>query len=158
MNKLKTLATIVVLVLACGVFLPAARAGAWDQQMKIRFTQPVEIPGRTLSPGTYLFVLANVDSDRHVVEIYNDDWSTLYATIQAIPVTRRYAHSGIELAFAERPHNHPDALLKLFYPDTLTGDQFVYRPKEETELRRDTQRVVLARPHGPDTIIAASGE
>jgi hypothetical protein len=153
MNRHKIFTIVCAIILACGVLLPAARADAWNQKIEITFSQPVEVPGAVLPAGTYWFMLANSDSNRHIVQIFSPDWSTLYATTFAIPTYRQQTHNRVEVRFAERPYNQPEALLKVFYPGLYTGQEFVYHRREERELRRDAKLDLLTTSHGPETVI-----
>jgi hypothetical protein len=81
---------IAVISLCLGLLciVPQLKADAWDKKTTMTFNQPVEIPGQTLSPGTYVFKLMDNPSDRHIVEILSQDESHVYATILAIPEQR----------------------------------------------------------------------
>lgn len=154
MNRLKVFAIVFCLVLAFGAFLPAARADEFDQQMKLNFNQPIEVPGVVLPAGTYWFVLADTSSDREVMQIFSEDWSTLYATLLTVPAYRQQAQDQPEVRLAERPHQKPEALLKLFYPGFDTGHEFLYHHKEEKELAHDAKLDIVVPPNGtPGTAV-----
>lgn len=121
-----------------------ARADEWNQQTKLSFSQPVEIPGRVLPAGTYWFVLANSQFDRNLVEIFSSDWSEKYATLQTIPEYRAESTGNTEVEFAERPHNQPEALLSWYYPGRLTGHEFLYSSQNEKAFARDIKEDVAA--------------
>jgi hypothetical protein len=69
----KTLAFGFGLVLASAPFVSSARADEWNKETRMTFDNPVEVPGRVLLPGTYVFKVADSNSDRQIVEIYNDN-------------------------------------------------------------------------------------
>src|ERR1700758_1740341 len=108
------------IILAFTTFLPMARADEWNQQTKLSFSQPVEIPGGVLPAGTYWLKLADTQS-RNVVDIYSSDWSKDYATLVTVPEYRLQSNDHTEVEFAERPHDKPEALLTWYYPGMLTG-------------------------------------
>jgi hypothetical protein len=110
----------------CAVFLTAARADTWDKKTIVTFGDSVEIPGQVLPPGTYVFKLADSASDRHIVQIWNEDQTQLLATILAIPNHRLAPPEKTILEFDERPSNSPMALHSWFYPGDSTGQEFVY--------------------------------
>ena len=143
MKNSKLLAIIFCCVLTCAVFLPAARADEWDQKTKLTFAHAIEIPGRVLPAGTYWFVLLRTDADRNVVQIFSEDWSHLYASLETISADRRQATNETEVRFAERPYDQPEALLDWYYPGLLTGQEFLYSNKQEKELAHDRQQDVL---------------
>jgi hypothetical protein len=143
MNTNKVWAIIFCCVLSCAVFLPAARADQWDQMTKMTFTQPIEIPGRVLPVGSYWFVLLPSNSDRNVVQVFSEDRAHLYATLETIPVDRQQVKDKTEIKLAERPYDRPEALLEWYYPGVLTGHEFLYSRKQESQLARDVQQDVL---------------
>lgn len=49
----------------CGM-VPHALADEWDQKTIVNFNGPVEVPGRVLPAGTYVFKLADSSSDRNI--------------------------------------------------------------------------------------------
>jgi hypothetical protein len=132
-----------LLLLGSTAILPAAHADVWNQKTRFTFSQPVEIPGRILPAGTYWFNLSDSLSDRQVVEIYNRDWSRIYATILTVPAWRARRTGRTELNFAERPQNQPEAVLTWFYPGMQIGHEFVYPNRQEHRLQRDTQEEML---------------
>ena len=134
------------LVLACAVFLPSARAGEWNAMTRMTFNTPVEIPGRVLPAGTYLFVLENNQSDRNIVRIYNADQSKLYANLMTIPTHRPKSTNHTEVEFVVRSQQKPEALFKWYYPGRLTGYEFLYSTRHEKEFNRDGKRYVTAGP------------
>lgn len=144
MNTHKATVILFCFVVACAVFLPAAKADEWNQMTKFTFGEPVEIPGSVLPAGTYWFVLMDSPTDRNVVQVFSKDWRRLYATLLAIPTNRQQPTDETEVKFAERPHNKPEALLKWYYPGLLTGHEFIYSAKHEREFARDTKLDVVA--------------
>jgi hypothetical protein len=146
MNVGKVFAALFCFILAIAVFLPPAGADEWNQMTKLSFTEPIEIPGAVLPAGTYWFVLLDDAADRDIVQIFNEDWTQLYATVITIPTYRHEPTDKTEIKFAERPHQDPEALLKWYYPGFLTGHEFLYPKKEEAELARDVKLDVLAQP------------
>jgi|SRR5579863_3499629 hypothetical protein len=141
----KVSAIIVGFILACAVLLPAARADERNQMTKMEFSQPVEIPGGILPAGDYWFVLHSSPSDRHVVQIFSADWSTVYATLLTVPTYRREASNDTVVEFAERPSDQPEALLKWYYPGQVTGHEFLYTASER-DFDRNATREQLAEP------------
>lgn len=51
-------------------FATKAAAQTWDRKTYVTFNQPVEVPGKVLPPGTYVFKLLNSASDRDIVTIW----------------------------------------------------------------------------------------
>jgi len=157
MNPRKLIAVVFSIILAGTVFLPAAAADEWNQATKMNFSEPVEIPGRVLPAGTYWFVLADSQGDQQIVQIFNADRTKIYATEETVPAERLQATNGVELKFAERPHQLPEALLKWYYPGRLTGQEFLYPQKAERGLIRDAKQDVMAAPLNSGSTLPTPG-
>ena len=147
------------LVIAFMLFFEiAAHADAWDQSTKLTFSQPVQIPGQVLPAGSYLIKLANPDTDRNIVQVFNPDGTHLYATLHTASAERETATGDTVITMAEGT-GEPDALLKWFYPGNLTGNEFVYSEQKEKELGQDRVRVVLVHQQtGANSDSQAVGE
>jgi hypothetical protein len=71
--------------LAALAFSPSVKADDWNKKTVVTFSQPIEIPaGVVLPAGAYIFKLDS-SSNRHIVQIFNQDQTDIYATILAIP-------------------------------------------------------------------------
>ncbi len=149
MNLLNTSTTLVCVALAGAFFAPGARADDWNRKTMITFSGPVEIPGvhlrgwGVLPAGTYVFKIMDSESDRHIVQIFNKDETTIYATILAIPNHRLHATDKTVITFSERPAGQPEALRAWFYPGRNWGEEFVYPKARAIELAKATQTPVL---------------
>ena len=72
----------------CLIAAPKARADERDHKTIITFSGPVEVPGvgqHILPAGTYIFLLLDSHSDRHIVQIQSQDGTHVFTTILAIP-------------------------------------------------------------------------
>jgi hypothetical protein len=126
----------------------AAFADSADQSTKFTFSQPVQIPGRVLPAGTYIFELADHGDNLDIVEVYSADRTHLYATLQTISAVRLEPTDHTEVVFADQGDTQPPALVKWFYPGQTIGSQFEYPKQEEKSLAQDKQQTVLAH-HSP---------
>jgi hypothetical protein len=133
MNKQKAFITL-GLLLAFVIILPSARADEHDQATKLTFSQSFQIPGRVLPAGTYWFVLAENPANRNVVQIFNSDRSTLYATIFTNNSESLTTTDNTAITFAVREPMQPETLLSWFYPGRTSGHQFAYSKMEEQKL------------------------
>ncbi len=133
MTQLWKSALLTLLVGGAAWFAPVAQADDWDKQTVLTFNEPVEVPGKVLPAGTYVFRLADSQSDRNVVRVFTEDQKQLLATIMAIPAYRIEPTDKTIVAFDERPPGSPEALHKWFYPGDTYGLEFVY-PTSETQL------------------------
>jgi hypothetical protein len=133
-------------------FSPSAKADDWNRKTEITFSGPVEIPGvhltgwGVLPAGTYVFKILDSQSDRHIVQIFNKDETTIYATILAIPNYRLRATDKTVITFSERPAGQPEALRAWFYPGRNWGEEFVYPKAKAIELAKATNTPVLFTP------------
>ena len=133
----------------CMIFSGTASAQTWNKRTSVTFSGPVEIPGvgaQVLPAGTYVFRLLDSQSDRHIVQIFNEDESHLYATILAIPNYRLRATDKTVMTFAERAAGEPQAIRAWFYPGDNSGQEFVYPKKRAVELAKITNQPVLYIP------------
>src|SRR5216684_2176650 len=117
-----------------GSLIAPAIADDWNKETKIEFSTQVQVPGKLLDAGKYVFKLADSDSDRNIVEIFAEDASgaqKLVTTVMVIPAYRRATPDEPIVKFEERSSGSPEAIRTWFYPGDNTGWQFVY-PKGET--------------------------
>ena len=132
------------LVLALSLFFGlTAHADESDRSTTLTFSQPIQIPGKVLPAGTYLFKLGSTD-DLNVVHIFNANRTVLYATLQTVSTDRPEPTDHTVVALAEQGAGQPDVLLKWFYPGLETGNEFVYPKQKERELAQDKKQTVVA--------------
>jgi len=140
--RINKLYIILGMLLTFGVFFElAAHADEANEATTITFSAPVQIPGRVLPAGTYVFQQANSD-DLNLIQISNPDHSVLYATLETVPADRMNstAHTAIELA---EPESGTPILVKWFYPGRMTGHEFVYPKEQKQEIAQSKQEVLL---------------
>lgn len=152
MNLFKTATTVCGLALMGAILSPSAVADDWNRKTKITFSGPVEIPGvhlagwGVLPAGTYTFKILESLTDRHIVQILNEQETTVYATILAIPNFRLKSTDKTVITFRERPAGQPEALRAWFYPGRQWGEEFVYPKAKAIELAKITNTPVLFTP------------
>jgi hypothetical protein len=111
-----------------------AIADEWNKETKIEFSAPVQVPGKLLEAGKYVFKLADSESDRNIVEIFSEDANgaqKLVTTVLAIPAYRTATPDAPIVQFEERPAGGPEMIHSWFYPGDNAGWAFVY-PKEQS--------------------------
>lgn len=128
---------------ACIAFALPAGANQLNERTVLEFSAPVKVPGTTLQPGTYVFRLADLESDRHLVHIMNEDGTRLVATVSAIPAKRDEAIGDTVLKFNPTASGTP-AIKAWFYPGTVFGHEFVYSDAEAKDIAKRTKTVVLS--------------
>ena len=120
------------------------QADVWDKKTDVTFSQPVEVPGAVLSAGTYVFRLADSDSNRNIVQILNKDENHVYATILAITEQRPQPGDKTVITFEEHAKGAPEAVKAWFYPGENTGFRFVYSKQKTMEIARNNNESVPA--------------
>jgi hypothetical protein len=149
MNLFKVATTVGCVALMGALFAPGAKADDWNRKTKVTFSGPVEIPGvhlpgwGVLPAGTYVFKVLDSSSDRHIVQIFNQDETIVYATVLAIPNYRLKATDKTVITFRERAAGEPEAIRAWFYPGRNWGDEFVYPKARAVELAKATNTPVL---------------
>jgi len=149
MKLLRGLGIVLCLTVLCVLIVPAATADDWNRKTVITFSGPVEVPGvgaQTLPAGTYVFKILDSQSDRHIVQIFNQDETHVFTTILAIPNYRLKTTDKTVITFRERPAGQPEALRAWFYPGHEWGEEFVYAKSRAIELAKETNETVLATP------------
>ena len=138
--KLSSFSILMTLCVLGALIVPKARADEWDKKTTLTFNEPVQVPGTTLSAGTYVFKLAD-SSDRTIVQIWNEDETKLITTILAIADYRTKTPDKTIVSFDERPTGQPEALKAWFYPGDNFGVEFVYPKEKATGVAQTNQPV-----------------
>ena len=146
--KCSSLYRAVVAVLSAATLVvmltPGAVADEMDKKTIVTFNTPVEVPGKALPAGTYVFKLLDSTANRNIVQIYDKDEKHLLATMLAVPDYRLTPSDKPVIMFDERPSGTPPALKAWFYPGDTFGQQFVYPHKRAVELAKRTHQNVLS--------------
>jgi hypothetical protein len=113
--------------------VPPAHADEWNKLTYVTFSQPVQLPNVTLPAGTYTIKLADIWSDRNVVQVYSKDRSKIYGTFLAISDKRLEPTGQPVIMFKESAKGTPRAIQAFFYPGDTYGKAFVY-PRHEAQM------------------------
>jgi len=147
MKYLKILVPAFAVALFAATFLSQpAKADEWNKKTVLTFSAPVELPGVVLPAGTYVFKLADSQSDRDIVQVFNKDENKIYATILAIPDYRMEPTDKTVITFEERPKGTPEAIRAWFYPGDNYGQEFVYPKMRAVELAKANNQHVPSMP------------
>jgi len=143
------------LIIAFGLFFElAAHADEINESTKITFSIPIEIPGRILPAGTYIFEQADPGANQNLVQIFNADRSVLYATLQTVSAERTEPTGDTTITLVEPATGKRDVLVKWFYPGRLTGHEFVYPKQQEQEIAQGKQETFVGNQLMPSTEVA----
>jgi hypothetical protein len=121
-----------------------AHAQTMDSRTEFTFNQPVEMPGVTLPPGTYIFRFADTSSGKSVMQVQAKDASSKqYGFFLTISAQRPRASNDAELRFLETPAGQPAAVKTWWYPGNTTGREFIYPKSQARRLAQATNQTVL---------------
>ncbi len=115
-----------VAVLFAPDLAPGLQASTPQEVTVFNFKVPVQVPGRVLPAGRYLFKLEQSGGELNVVEIKNPEESKVYGVFLVKPDYRGKAPSQPGLTFDKRAHGSPLAIRTWFYPGDKYGNQFMY--------------------------------
>jgi LPXTG-motif cell wall-anchored protein len=131
---------------------PSARADEWDKKTVLTVGEPIQVPGAVLQPGKYVMKLMDSQSDRHIVQIFNEDQSHLITTILAIPNYRLQPTGETRFQWWETPAGQPRAMRAWFYPGDNFGQEFAYPKNMSVQIASANQQSVpTAEPSQPQT-------
>jgi hypothetical protein len=134
--RLKRSLVAIVAVFLAGVALPkSAAADEWNRRTFVTFSQDVEVSGTVLPAGTYIFQLADSQSHRHIVQVF-DQRGGILATVLTIPAARPRSTNDTTMAFDENTAGSPHPIKAWFYPGRLDGEEFV-RPTHSKSATTD---------------------
>jgi len=146
-------ATVVALLVS---LLPISlRADDYDKKTIITLSQPTEVPGIVLQPGTYVIKLLNSSSNRHIAEIMNEKMDHLYALTFTAAAEKVKQTGKTVLTFYEGSQGRPQAMRKWFWPGDTIGQEFIYPKSQATEISARTKEKV---PEGDLPTVKESGQ
>jgi hypothetical protein len=131
-------------------FATQSRADERDKKTIVTFNSPVEIPGRVLPAGPYVFKLLNPTANILTVQIFNQDETKLITTVLAVPDERIKSTGKPVITFRERPANSPEAVRAWFYPGEHAGYEFAYPEARASQLAKSQGEHVPSTPDGSD--------
>jgi hypothetical protein len=130
MTRLKLIATACITAVLLMVNVATAQDFNTNERTFLTFSAPVELPGITLQPGTYLFRLADSQSNRHIIQVLSQDEKQIHATILAIPAERLEVTGENVVTFKETAEGRTPAVQYWYYPGDKIGHEFLY-PKDQ---------------------------
>jgi LPXTG-motif cell wall-anchored protein len=146
MHKVQILTALCTAAIGLSMVAPTAYADEHDKKTVVKITEPLEVPGAVLQPGTYVFKLVESSNDRHIVIIKNERQNHTYATIFAVPNYKVKRTGKTELSFWETPAGQPRALRAWFYPGDNFGQEFLYPKTRVTVINQVASQQVPEAP------------
>ena len=130
MRSLRPLALGCVLLLI-SFALSTAYGDEWNQKTVLKLTEPMQIQGVLLQPGTYILKLMDSMADRHIVRIMNEDETEIIATVIASPHYELRPPNRTQMNFWETPAVTPPAAKTWHYPGEMLGLEFRQPPPSQ---------------------------
>jgi hypothetical protein len=140
---IRKMLSILGLMFAAAIVLPALHADEINQATKVTFSQPVQVPGKTLPAGSYWIQLARTVSDPEIVQIFNEKYE-LVATLLTISRQRHEPTEHSAFVLANEGAGKGNAIVAWFYPGRTEGHEFLYSKSEQQELARDRKETLVA--------------
>jgi hypothetical protein len=113
------------------VAAPATHADEWNRSTRFSINQEFQVPNATLNANTkYVMKLLDSPSERHVVQLFNEDESKLLSMFIAISAEQMRPAEGTEFTFMEVDPGYPKPIQKWFYPGRTIGLEFIYSPEQ----------------------------
>lgn len=144
-TRLMTYACAAGMVLTMSATPAQAQGGPLDARTEFTFNQPVELPGVTLPPGTYVFRFVDATTGKKVMQVQAKDASNKnYGMFLTISAQRPKPSDDAELRFLETPAGQPAAVKTWWYPGNTIGREFIYPKSQAVRLAKATNSTVLA--------------
>ena len=123
---------------------PALAQGPIDSRTEFTFNTPVELPGVTLPPGTYVFRFADATTSKNVMQVLaKDSTNKTYGLFLTISAQRPRPSDEAELRFLETPAGAPAAVKTWWYPGNTIGREFIYPKEQARRLAKNATEPVL---------------
>ena len=141
MNYLRSIALTAFAGCISVALIPSIRADDWNKKTVLTVHETIQMPSCctpdhtvTLQPGTYVMLLVDSLSDRHIVRVFDKDQKNVITTVLAIPNYRLQPTGKTVLQYWEVPAGHPKALRAWFYPGDNFGQEFAYHKRTAAEI------------------------
>jgi len=138
-------------MLALTVLNPVLKADDYNRKTRISISQPLEVPGVVLPPGSYVMKLFNSSSNRHIVQFMNGDENQQLALTFAVSAERIRPTDKTVLTQYEGSRGAPPALRTWFYPGDTVGQEFLYPHGQATRISERTKTSVPEIEAGAET-------
>ncbi len=149
MKLLKAIGSGLAFTVLALLVVPSAKADEWNRKTIVNFSGPVEVPGvgqHTLPAGTYVFKIMDSTANRHIVQIFSQDESTLLTTILSIPNFRAKVKDDTVITFHEVAAGEIQPIKAWYYPGRQYGEYFVWEHARAVQLAVIENEPVLSTP------------
>jgi len=137
-------AALAVMLLVSASAQLRAQGGTANKRTFLTFSAPVQVPGTTLSAGTYVFRLANPNAQT-IWQVLDGRERRVLSTFYDVPSPRRTtadlnrAGGKPVVIMGETAQGIPPAIRVLYYPTDLYGTELIY-PRAQAQLIANATR------------------
>jgi hypothetical protein len=124
-----------------------ANADDYNRRTILTIDQTMVVPGATLAPGTYTFILGNPESSRDVVNILREDGTPVTST-HVTRVSRNNDNRDLALFVALNENGQMPMMKGWFYPGDRDGYAFVYPTDQARTIARLESVEIPVAPRG----------
>jgi hypothetical protein len=133
----------ILAVSVLGALAPEVKADEWNKKTNITINQPVEVQGAVLSAGSYILELADLSSNRHIVQILSAEDNRVIATMFTVSAFRLVPADKSAFKFYDSETGRPHELHTWFLPGETIGFEFkASREAPAVELAKGDNAVV----------------
>jgi hypothetical protein len=132
MKRAMTIATagVAAVLMTLTLSVSAQQIDTHDRTF-MTFSAPVELPGVTLQPGTYVFRLADTGGGtRNVIQVLSKDEMEVIGHWLFVPAERQDVTGETVVTFKETKEGTTPAVQYWYYPGEKIGKEFLY-PKDQ---------------------------
>ncbi|HYV62326.1 MAG TPA: hypothetical protein VE958_06615 [Bryobacteraceae bacterium] len=153
-SRVAAVATLGLASLGILALNPVLKADEYDRKTVISISQPLEVPGVVLPPGTYVMKLFNSSSNRHIVQFMNEDQNRQMALTFAVAAERIRPTGKTVLTMYEGSQGAPPAIRTWFYPGDTVGQEFLYSRQQALRISARTKAAVPEIETGKPVAVA----
>jgi LPXTG-motif cell wall-anchored protein len=148
MKYLKSLSSLFLFALISAALPSGAQADDNVQRRsRLTITEPTEIPGTVLQPGTYLVKVMDFQDEKLIVQFVNENDTKVIATVLAMRDRRVLPDDGqTGFTYYQRTPGGLNALKSWYYAGDYWGEVFVYPRSKAVVIAKATSEEVVATP------------
>ena len=128
---LRKIATLASIIAVAGIFASSSQAASQLIPMtttnNLTISNPVGLPGVTLTAGTYVFEAGMGGMDRNIVRVLSPNRQRLFYQGFTVPITRRFDAEKSVLTFGESTNGAPAPIIAWYPVGSNSGHAFKYR-------------------------------
>jgi hypothetical protein len=148
MKKLLSCLALGTFVTLLGVASAPAYAQGDRENSTFSVTEPIDVGGFILPPGTYLIKVVLLSSNRNLIQVTSEDQSKVFASVLATPHPIRADETApsSRYVYYATATGQPKALRTWFARDTTNGQDIIYPKRRAMELAAMAKEPVIAIP------------